>query len=118
MAVLVLLWTSILLYLSLTPTLPHVGGLLGWDKFQHAAALGVLAFLICCTCLSYRKNLKISCFTGFVCAALFGGLIELLQGSLTVNRHADILDFVADSVGAFIMMLVVYLRMMMHRGKH
>ena len=117
LSILALLWASILLYLSLAPTLPHIEGVLGWDKLHHAAALGVLAFFVSSICLSVHRTVKTSCFTGFISAVFFGGLIELLQGSLTVNRQADILDFAADIVGAFIMMLLLYLHLI-HRGKH
>lgn len=37
-----------------------------------------------------------------VAGILFGGLIEMLQGILPINRNADWLDLAADSLGAVI----------------
>lgn len=107
--IMVLLWTATLLFLSLIPAPPHIVGPFGWDKLQHVVALGVLAFLVSRTCIMLHKTLLISSVIGFVSATLFGGLIELLQGCCTANREADILDFGADVVGAFIAILFLFL---------
>lgn len=102
---LVVVWAIMLLYLSLTPAPPRVEGPLGWDKLQHAAALGVMAFLVLRASRSFCASPFRSTCTGFVFATLFGGLIEILQG-FTANRQADPIDFAADAVGALIAVLL------------
>ncbi len=102
---LVVVWAIMLLYLSLTPAPPHVEGPLGWDKLQHAAALGVMAFLVLRASRSFCASPFRSACTGFVFATFFGGLIEILQG-FTANRQADPIDFAADAVGALIAVLL------------
>ena len=103
---LVVVWAIVLLYLSLTPAPPHVEGPLGWDKLQHAAALGGMAFLVYRVSLTFRAPPFRSACTGFVFATLFGGLIEILQQGFTANRQADPIDFAADAVGALIAVLL------------
>jgi VanZ family protein len=107
---LVAVWVIVLLYLSLTPSPPQVEGPLGWDKLQHGAALGVMAFLLFRASLPFRATPFRAACIGFVGATLFGGLIEILQGTLTVNRQADPLDFAADAVGAVIAVLLPQIR--------
>jgi VanZ family protein len=103
---LVVAWAIMLLYLSLTPAPPRVEGPLGWDKLQHAAALGVMAFLVLRASLSFCATPFSSACTGFVFATLFGGLIEIMQQRFTANRQADPIDFVADAIGALIAVLL------------
>jgi VanZ family protein len=103
------LWSLLLLYLSLTPAPPSVENPLGWDKLLHAAALGGTAFLTAGICLTFRKTFHFSLVTGFISASLFGALIELLQWLFTVNRQAELLDLVADMIGAFFAMTILYL---------
>lgn len=110
-------WTVALLYLSLTPCPPQVEGPLGWDKLQHAAALGVMAFLIFRACLSFHASHFRAACIGFVCATLFGGLIEILQGTLTAHRQADPIDFAADSIGALIAVLLPHFRSYLRGGR-
>ena len=38
-----------------------------------------------------------------------GGGIEIAQGAMGLGRDADILDFVADSVGVLIALIALYL---------
>lgn len=103
-----ILWSLLLLYLSLTPAPPQVAGPLGWDKLQHAAALGSMAVLVAAISSEFKKSLRFSLITGFVAASLFGALIELLQWLCTVNRQAELLDLIADMAGAFCAMLLMY----------
>ena len=41
-----LAWGIIILWLSLTPSLPQIPGILGWDKLLHAGAYGLLSLTI------------------------------------------------------------------------
>lgn len=103
-----ILWSLLLLYLSLTPAPPHVEGPFGWDKLQHAAALGCSAILVGRICLELRRSLFFSLITGFVSASLFGALIELLQWLYTANRQAEAADLAADMIGALFAMVLLY----------
>jgi len=107
--ILALVWVFALLYFTLSPSPPQIGGLWGWDKLQHAAALGILAFFVTSWCLASNKNQTPSFIIGFVVSVAFGILIELLQKVLTVNRKADVNDIIADAFGAFIVVLFMFL---------
>ena len=94
-------WLTTITVLSLTPHPPvPTQGLLGWDKFQHASAYGVLTFL---GALAFRFYLR-SSGGRFLAAALLavvlGGLMELAQAGFTSARSAELGDLLADAVGA------------------
>lgn len=109
-----LLWALLIALLCGIPgqDLPSVGWLelLSFDKFVHAGMFAVLVFI---AVRGFRKQLPISFLNrhaaivaiGF--AIPYGGLLEVLQGTLFENRTADVYDFIANSVGAFIGVLVV-----------
>lgn len=97
-----------LLYLCLTPAPPQLYGPLGWDKLQHAAAFGFLAFLIFKSLEARQKPIRISSLFAFIIATSFGGIIELLQGWLTLNRKAEWLDLAADSLGACVVAIIIH----------
>jgi VanZ family protein len=93
-------WFVIILFLALrsgTPSLEST--ILGWDKLQHAAAFGVLAFLGGKT-LEHRLPLVKAWLYAFVLAILLGGLVEIAQAFLTTERTGDWYDFLADILGA------------------
>lgn len=46
----------------------------------------------------YRNQFSIPLYSGI----LYGGLIEIYQGLFLPNRTADYVDFIANSIGAFI----------------
>ena len=52
------------------------------------------------------KFLKVTIYMLFF-AILYGIIIEVLQYTLTVNRQGDILDALANTLGALLGMLVV-----------
>jgi VanZ family protein len=45
--------------------------------------------------MAYPQRLKTVCLGLFV----YGGLIEVLQSTLTTTRHGDVMDWFADSLG-------------------
>lgn len=101
-------WGCTLLFLSLTSAPPSLPGPLGWDKLDHAAALGVMAYLAARTrngCCRLRQALD-----GFFVGTGFGVAIEILQDRLTANRQADLYDVLADMLGAAIASLIFYLQ--------
>jgi VanZ family protein len=105
-----LFWAIVLLYLCLTPAPPQVYGPLGWDKLQHAGAFGLFAFFIFNALRSQNVSLGVSSWTAALTASFSGGVIELLQELLTSNRTGELLDFFADTAGATLVVLLLYLK--------
>ncbi|KAF0218555.1 MAG: VanZ family [Geobacteraceae bacterium] len=95
-----LAWGVVITWLSLIPSPPVLrGGLLGWDKFQHAAAYGLLTLLgfhAFTNCSVFRRRLT----SAAVGSVIFGALIEVAQGIFTTTRTAEASDLAADIVGA------------------
>lgn len=106
---LALIWSVTLLFLCLTDSPPELEGPLGWDKIQHAAALGMLAFFVSSACHAKRKSLFQSAGYGFGYATLLGGTIEILQQTLTTSRQADPYDLAADAAGALFAVAILHL---------
>lgn len=99
-AILVLL-TSAILYLSLTPAPPSDG--LGWDKLNHAAAMTLV------TAIAYLAARRLSrpVLFGASYAMALGVLVEVLQGACTTARAAEWMDLLADLVGVCLAVLVL-----------
>ena len=78
-----------------------------YDKLGHALLFGVWTFLFG---LYQRLNHPSLAhpFIIFTVGILFGGLIELLQYLLPIQRHADWLDLGVDALGAFIAILAIH----------
>ena len=72
-----------------------------YDKAQHGLIFVTLAVA---GLMAYPQRAKTVC----VGLSLYGGLMEVLQSTLTTTRHGDVLDWFADSVG-IVVGLVVYL---------
>jgi len=106
----VILWALSLIYFCLTPSPPQLEGPLGWDKLQHAGAFGLLAYFIFKTSRLQNFSLNFSGCFAVISTSFFGGLIELLQGWLTPNRNADLLDFMADTIGSMIVVFLLYIQ--------
>lgn len=74
------------------------------DKFVHAFMYLCFTF---CICLNfYKQDTEFKSLTMFMWAIvipiLYGGLIEVMQGELTVSRSCDINDLIADAIGTLI----------------
>lgn len=94
-------WVGTIIWLSLDPSPPHpTVGILGWDKFQHASAYGLLALLWGNFMVTYRRCQRHCWLMAFAGAVVFGALMEVAQGVLTTARTAEFGDLVADAVGA------------------
>jgi VanZ family protein len=72
-----------------------------YDKAQHGL---MFAALTVAGLLAYPQRLKAVCLG----LCVYGGLIEVLQSSVTTTRHGDVVDWFADSVG-IVAGLAVYL---------
>ena len=79
---------------ELTPHPPQLGGVFGWDKLEHFTAYFGLASMATMV-LGLRPSL-IGAMLGII---LFGGALEILQGY--TGRDPDVMDFIANSIGAF-----------------
>jgi len=88
----------ILLVLCVLPSkdLPDPGT---GDRFEHSAAWFVLT--ITGYLLAPNRRLAIPAF-----ALAYGVLIEVIQGLTPTGRHSDPMDFVADSVGVALAVVV------------
>lgn len=90
---------------------PHVsmGGVSGLDKVAHCMMFFGLSSLIL---WEYKKrhareNLRLLLLIAFAAPLAFGALIEVLQGTLTDYRSADLFDFLADAFGVLLAWLLV-----------
>ncbi|MBS9765965.1 MAG: VanZ family protein [Flavobacteriaceae bacterium] len=74
------------------------------DKLMHGSAYALLVFSWLCTKSVFLYNRE----NRFVLLELFllGIVIEILQGTLTENRHSEWLDVVANSIGIIVGYLV------------
>ena len=71
------------------------------DKWTHAALYLVLGLLILTEQLRAMKKAKLSdlIYWIWLFPIAMGGIIEVLQATLTTNRSGDWLDFLADAAG-------------------
>ena len=100
------LWALFILILCGIPgrDIPHISFLeiLSFDKFVHAGVFFVLilltvrGFLLQTNFKSLQHSAK---FIGFIICVFYGGLMEIMQGTLFEGRTADVFDFIADSIG-------------------
>lgn len=87
-------WVSVIaaMYLSLVPI--NELKLPDWnDKFEHCAGYFLLTFWFC-GIYPRRSYWKV----GLAMLGM-GILVEILQGTMHLGRHADVMDLVADVVG-------------------
>ncbi|MFL5765106.1 MAG: VanZ family protein [Bacteroidia bacterium] len=109
-----MLWALLILILCGIPgrDIPHISflELLSFDKFVHAGLFFVLmsftvkGFMMQSAFYKLRQQPQLIAF--IICVS-YGGLLEILQGTIFVERSADIFDFIANSFGC-IMSLLLY----------
>ena len=63
-----------------------------YDKAQHSL---VFVALTLAGLVAYPQRVKTVCLGLFV----YGGLIEVLQSTVTTTRHGDVVDWSADTLG-------------------
>ena len=108
-----LLWMAIVAILSLMPAdrLPKISwDLLAPDKVAHFIIYTLMSLFLIIALSSPQSNkaagnmgsMATVGLRGAVTAALYGCLIEILQGTLTPNRHFDPADIVANSLGCVV----------------
>jgi len=107
---LTLLWVAIMLLLTLTPAqemprTPH-WKFLSFDTAAHAGVFAVLAGL---AWVWARQRPGLARHAGgwvLLGCVLFGALIEVLQYSMHMGRHAEWTDLLGDSTGAALVLAV------------
>ena len=86
--------------------------LLSFDKFAHAFVFAVLVVLLIVglkkqrTYFFLREN---AINTSLVYSVFYGGLVEVLQQLLFLERSADWVDFIANGIGCLIGLLSFYI---------
>lgn len=99
---------------------PHTKPIVGLDKVVHALMYAGFAF----ACLwGYRKQFvsnglvyrRKAIVLTLIISIAYGGLTELMQEYLVKSRTGDWFDFLADSIGAGLGVLVFYI--FFHRKK-
>jgi VanZ family protein len=94
-------WATTILVLSLVPDPPHLSSeVLGWDKFQHAAAFALFAVFAGGVMLIRCRRAGTAWLLAFAAALLYGAFIEIAQMALTSFRRAEWADLLADALGA------------------
>jgi glycopeptide antibiotics resistance protein len=107
-----MLWALVILILCGIPgrDIPHISFLemLSFDKFVHAGIFFVLILLTVRGFLLQTKFDKLRRSPkgiAFVICILYGGSLEIMQGTLFEERSADIFDFIANSFGCLMGLL-------------
>jgi VanZ family protein len=100
------LWALLILILCGMPgkDIPHISflELLSFDKFVHASIFFVFILLTIRGFVlqtSYAKLQASAKPIAFTICAVYGGLMEIMQGTLFSDRSADVYDFIANSFG-------------------
>lgn len=111
-----LLWALVILILCGIPgrDIPHISflELLSFDKFVHAGIFFVLLLLTVRGFVAqtkFGKLRKAGRLFGFLTCVAYGGSLEVMQGTVFEERSADIYDFIANSFGC-LMGLLLYSR--------
>lgn len=101
----VLFWAAALLAFVMA-VLPHPPQLPGEpsDKIQHIAAFATLALL---GAWGYAGMALPRLLAGL---SLFGAMIEIVQAIPAVHRDSDVVDWLADTVAAGVVLGLVYWR--------
>ncbi len=101
-------WASAILYLSLTSDPPQAPGMLGWDKLQHALAYGLLTLLAARLLAQWLDETGWRVLgSALVVSIFYGILIEILQLTVETGRAAEVLDVIADAVGALVVCVLL-----------
>ncbi|WP_339916741.1 VanZ family protein [Yeosuana marina] len=81
------------------------------DKIFHFSAYFVLAILWYVTLFfQFKINKNKSIIYAICFSVVFGIIIEVLQGAITTSRQSDINDVFANTLGALLATLVIYIK--------
>ena len=98
LCVIVILILSSIPKISLEPLEIPFWKVIYLDKQVHFLMYFGLSFML--TSSFKKEKIKFSVLLAVICSILYGGAMELLQGTDFVNRKSDWLDFAANSLGA------------------
>lgn len=101
---------AVVVWGELTPHPPHLEGVFAWDKLDHFTAYFGLAAMA--TMVTGLRPRLIWLIGGLI---LFSGTLELAQ-ALT-GRDAEILDFIANSLGALSGALTAVMILLLFRDR-
>ena len=113
--ILFLSWLVFITSLSLF-SMSKFGGVSGWLRIPHKDKIVHFSFYFISTILgsfalrefSQKKiSLNNAAVKMFLFSVVYGMIIEVLQYSITKDRHGDFYDFIANSIGAFRGLLLV-----------
>ncbi|MBN1140572.1 MAG: VanZ family protein [Deltaproteobacteria bacterium] len=94
-------YVAVLVWLSLAPALPKIPlGALSWDKMQHFLAYFVLTLLAGWCFSPLFRSERLIWWGAFFFALALGAIMELAQGLFSTVRSADLIDLIADGLGA------------------
>jgi VanZ family protein len=79
--------------------------MLSFDKWVHAGIFLILCILLFVVAIKKQQSFGLV-MVYFILAVIYGGLLEIMQAKLFSNRSADWQDFVANSVGCFVALLM------------
>lgn len=103
--VLVVVWTAIIVTLSLMPLDEAVRiQLRNWDLTLHAGFYAVLAVLTARALTTGGSEELPAVMVSLLGAFVLGGVLEWLQGSL--GRSPDLIDWLSDCAGAVAVLVV------------
>jgi VanZ family protein len=77
------------------------------DKYVHFITYFWLTLLLYLALPKNQLNLNSRLLFSFLFSVIYGIIIELLQGLITVKRQPEIMDVFANTFGSFIAVLVV-----------
>ena len=104
------IWALIILLLCSFPGqhIPSINllELLGFDKWVHTGIFFILMFL-CINLIESKKMKTKSLYMFSILCIFYGGILEIFQAIVFSHRSADYLDFIANSFGC-ILALIVY----------
>lgn len=101
-----LFWFLVILVLCAMPgkDIPHISflELLSFDKWVHAGIFFVLAILLVRAVQFTYVHVAygVAVWIALAVCIPYGGILEILQGTLFEDRSADLYDFIANSFGA------------------
>ena len=100
-----LLWALLIFVLCMIPgrDLPKISWLenFGFDKLIHAGLFFVLVVLFV-RGFSEQQLKNYPKITALLICVAYGGVLEILQGVLFIERSADVYDFIANSCGSIL----------------
>lgn len=107
-ALISIIYTALLMYLSLDTLKTSMKLPSQSDKLFHALAYFIFTFFWWVTIYSFLKvSFKKTIIIASFWSLLFGILIEFLQHFLTANRQGDILDILANALGTLFAVLII-----------